>query len=59
VGLRKTASEILRVDDKLLLSLQKLASDLDPGYQEDDGTANRVRDLCARYILFLLLDVLH
>jgi hypothetical protein len=50
VGLRKTASEILRVDDKLLLGLQKLASDLDPGYQEEDGTANRIRDLCVRYL---------
>lgn len=50
MGLRKTASEILRVDDKLLLGLQKLASDLDPGYQEEDGTANHIRDLCARYL---------
>jgi hypothetical protein len=49
VGLRKTGSEILRADDKLLLGLQKLASGLDPGYEEEDGTANRIRELCARY----------
>jgi hypothetical protein len=52
--LRKTASEILRVDDKLLLGLQKLASGLDPGYQEEDGTANRIQDLCARYVTFFI-----
>jgi hypothetical protein len=54
VELRKTASEILRVDDKILMGLQKLASDLDLGYQEEDSTANRIRDLCARYIALLV-----
>ncbi len=55
MGLRKTASEILRVDDKVLLGLQKLASDLDPGFQGDGGTTNRIRDLCARYIASFVL----
>ena len=49
VGLRKTGSEILRVDDKLLLGLQKLASGLDLGCEVEDGTVNWIRELCARY----------
>jgi len=32
------------------LSLQKLASDLDPGRPEDDDMITRIRELCARYI---------
>jgi SUMO ligase MMS21 Smc5/6 complex component len=42
---------ILKSDDKLLLSLQKLASDLDPGQSGDDDTIARIRDLCARYLV--------
>jgi hypothetical protein len=38
---------ILRSDDKLLHSLQKLASDLDPG-GDDDEMIDRIRELCAR-----------
>lgn len=41
---------ILRSDDKLLSSLQKLASDLDPAQSGDDDTIGRIRDLCARLI---------
>ena len=41
---------ILKSDDKLLLSLQKLASDLDPETPEDDKIIARIRELCARYI---------
>jgi hypothetical protein len=42
---------ILKSDDKLLLSLQKLASDLDPGQSGDGDTIARIRDLCARYLV--------
>ncbi|KUJ19137.1 uncharacterized protein LY89DRAFT_716730 [Mollisia scopiformis] len=47
---RQTVDSILKSDDKLLLSLQKLASDLDPGKPEDDVLVARIRELCARYI---------
>lgn len=47
---RQTVDSILKSDDKLLLSLQKLASDLDPGKPEDDDTIAKIRDLCARLI---------
>lgn len=57
VGLRKTASEILRADDKLLLGLQKLANDLDLGHEEENSTGGRIRDLCARYIAFFILGL--
>ncbi|KAF8861323.1 hypothetical protein BDZ45DRAFT_265253 [Acephala macrosclerotiorum] len=50
VNAKQTVDSILRSDDKLLLSLQKLASDLDPGKPEDDFTISRIRELCARYI---------
>jgi hypothetical protein len=58
VGLRKTASEMLRLDDKLLLGVQKLGSDLDPGYEDEVSIANRVRDLCARQVIFSLLKAI-
>jgi hypothetical protein len=48
-GVRQTVDNILKSDDKLLLSLQKLASDLDPGQSGDGDTIARIRDLCARY----------
>jgi hypothetical protein len=47
---KQTVDSILKSDDKLLLSLQKLASDLDPGQPEDDALVARIRELCARYI---------
>ncbi|PQE10819.1 vacuolar H+ Ca2+ exchanger protein [Rutstroemia sp. NJR-2017a BBW] len=47
---KQTVDGILKGDDKLLASLQKLAADLDPGSKEDDELIDRIRDLCARYI---------
>ncbi len=49
-GVKQTVDSILKSDDKLLLSLQKLASDLEPGEPDDDDTMTRIRDLCARYL---------
>jgi hypothetical protein len=48
-GVKQTVDNILKSDDKLLLSLQKLASDLDSGQSGDDDTITRIRELCARY----------
>jgi hypothetical protein len=53
-GIKQTVDNILKSDDKLLLSLQKLASDLEPQY-EDDDLITRIRELCARYIITLSL----
>jgi hypothetical protein len=47
-AIKQTVEDILRSDDKLLVSLQKLASDLDPGRPEDDDTVSRIKELCAR-----------
>ncbi|CAD6445129.1 68fd6bcd-2cf8-44c9-b331-eb9a73437df8 [Sclerotinia trifoliorum] len=47
---RQTVDGILKADDKLLTSLQKLGEELDPGSSEDHDTIARIRDLCARYI---------
>ena len=49
-GVKQTVDGILKSDDKLLLSLQKLASDLDPGTSGDEDTIGRIRELCARLI---------
>jgi hypothetical protein len=49
-GVKQTVDNILKSDDKLLLSLQKLASDLGPGQTDDDDTMTRIRELCARYL---------
>lgn len=49
-GVKQTVDSILKSDDKLLLSLQKLASDLDPGRPEDDTIIVRIRELCAGLI---------
>ncbi|PSS28396.1 hypothetical protein M430DRAFT_47402 [Amorphotheca resinae ATCC 22711] len=46
----QTVENLLRSDDKLLSSLQKLATDLDSRQPEDDGISNRIRELCARLI---------
>jgi hypothetical protein len=54
VGGKQIVDNILKSDDKLLLSLQKLASDLDPGEAGDDDTISRIRELCARYLVFSL-----
>jgi uncharacterized protein YoxC len=47
---KQTVDGILKGDDKLLASLQKLAADLDPGSKEDDELVDRIRDLCARWM---------
>ncbi|KAL2064073.1 hypothetical protein VTL71DRAFT_4567 [Oculimacula yallundae] len=51
-GVKQTVDSILRSDDKLLLSLQKLASDLEPGSSDDDVIIERIRELCARLIKY-------
>lgn len=48
--MKQTVDNILKSDDKLLLSLQKLASDLDPGQSGDGDIIARIRELCARYL---------
>ena len=48
-GVKQTMDNILKSDDKLLLCLQKLASDHEPGESGDDDTMTRIRELCARY----------
>jgi uncharacterized protein YoxC len=50
--IKQTVDGILKGDDKLLASLQKLAADLDPGSKEDDELIDRIRDLCARWVFF-------
>jgi hypothetical protein len=47
---KQVVDSILRSDNKLLSSLQKLASDLDPFRSGDEETIARIRDLCARLI---------
>ncbi len=53
----QTIDSILKSDDKLLLSLQKLASDLDPGRPEDDVLISKIRELCARYIKHTVVGI--
>ena len=48
--LKQSVDSILRSDDKLLSSLQKLAGDLHPVRSEDEETISRIRNLCARLI---------
>lgn len=47
-AVKQTVEDILRADDKLLSSFQKLASDLDPVQSEDDNSIARIKELCAR-----------
>lgn len=47
-GVKQTVDSILKSDDKLLLSLQKLSSDLEQGRSDDDSIIQRIRELCAR-----------
>ena len=49
-NVKQILDSILKSDDKLLSSLQKLASDLDPVRSGDGDTIARIRDLCARLI---------
>lgn len=50
---RVAASEVLRADDKLLTSLQKLADDLDLGKPRDDEIHRRIQELCTRYFVHM------
>ncbi len=54
-GLRKSAAEILKMDDRLLAGLQKLANELEPGQPEDEDIGERVRDMCARHVRLYIL----
>ena len=47
---KQTVETILKADDKLLTSLQKLASDLDPINTEDIEIMSRIKELSARLI---------
>jgi hypothetical protein len=47
-AVKQTVEDILRADDKLLSSFQKLASDLGPVQSEDDNAIARIKELCAR-----------
>ncbi|OWP07460.1 hypothetical protein B2J93_4989 [Marssonina coronariae] len=49
-GVKQTVDGILKSDDRLLLSLQKLSGDLDQGRSDDDAIVERIRELCARLI---------
>jgi len=49
--MKQNLEAILKSDDKLLHSLQKLAGDLDPP-KHDEEIVSSIRELCARYILF-------
>jgi hypothetical protein len=53
VVLKQTVDSILRSDDKVLSSLQKLAGDLDPARPEDGNAIARTKELCARYLMLL------
>lgn len=48
--LKISVDEILRSDDKLLLSLEKLSGDLEPGKEGDEAVVDRIKELCARLI---------
>lgn len=50
VALRQLVDGVLKEDDKLLLSLQKLAGDLGPAKTGNDEALARIQDLCARLI---------
>ena len=49
-SLAQTAIDFLQADDKLLLSLQKLAGDLEPIRADDEEAVERVKSLCTRLI---------
>ncbi len=49
---KQVVDSLLKSDDKLLLSLQKLASDLEPGRPENNEMIARIRELCARLIKY-------
>ena len=47
-SLHQTADELLRADDKVLSSLQKLGRELDPEDMEEEETVAEIRDMCMR-----------
>ena len=49
IEVKQTVDSVLRADDKLLTSLQKLAADLEPEKTDNFDTIARIRELCARY----------
>ncbi|CAG8951684.1 hypothetical protein HYFRA_00005484 [Hymenoscyphus fraxineus] len=49
VTVKQTVDSILKSDDKLLSSLQKLALDLDPIQTEDDDIIARIRELLIKH----------
>lgn len=51
LNLKQNAAEVLRADDRLLQSFQKLTAELEPEKPELDGREARVRDLCMKYVL--------
>lgn len=52
-----TAVEFLRADDRLLLSLQKLAGELEPERKEDAEVSGQINHLCARLIKFTVQGI--
>lgn len=57
VTFKQGIESILRSDDRLLTSFQKLANDLNTNFSEDDRLIDRVKDLCARYIKYTVEGV--
>ncbi|RDW59618.1 hypothetical protein BP6252_12705 [Coleophoma cylindrospora] len=49
-AVKQTLDCILKSDNKLLSSLQKLSGELEPGQSGDDILVSKIRDLCARLI---------
>jgi hypothetical protein len=56
-SLRKTASDVLRADDKLLANLQTLATDNSLRRIDEHDTVQIIRELCARYISFPVQNI--
>ncbi|KAL3425017.1 hypothetical protein PVAG01_04298 [Phlyctema vagabunda] len=49
-NVKQTVDAVLKSDDKLLSSLQKLSNDLEPSQSTDDVLIEKIRELCARLI---------
>ena len=47
-AVKQTVDSVLKADDQLLSSLQKLGADLEPAKPETDDAIARIRELCAR-----------
>ncbi len=50
-SLNQAAAAVLREDDKLMLSFQKLTSELEAEGPEGVEDSQYIRDLCARYFI--------